>query len=245
MASTVTQSGDSLIMYVDGAKLLFVPTGQNIWLYESGGSLWLEAVGNMLMLTSGEDKVFAYPTNANSWIIDGSVDPEPPVPGTGDFSWPYEPTWLHWVTSEYGPRNGRFHEGIDFSGGPAVYGEPIPAIGDGTIQLAQNFGAFGNCVIINHGNFAGNDRDYHSLYAHMASLPPVSVGNPVSKGDIIGAVNNTGSSFGSHLHMEIHRTTVGGAMKWDNLNPSYNSSRTAINPRNFFTTYGDGAWLIS
>ena len=249
MSTTITLSGDSLVMYVDGTTMLFHPTSHGIWIYEGDSALWLEPVGNMIMLTSGEDKVFAYPTNSNTWILDGSIDTSPPIEpppggGTGDYSWPFKPDPGMWVTSEYGPRSGRFHEGIDFSGGPAVYGEPIPAIGDAVCTQAGSNGAFGYSVILFHGTF--DSRDWYSLYAHMpstASQP--SVGAAVNKGDIIGFVNNTGSSFGSHLHMEIHKCAVGGGMRWDNLNPSYTSSRTPINPRNFFAGYGDGTWIIS
>jgi murein DD-endopeptidase MepM/ murein hydrolase activator NlpD len=181
------------------------------------------------------------------WIADASFTPDPdpdPGPGTGDYSWPYEPTPGHWVTSEYGPRSGRFHEGMDFSGGPALLDKPIPAIGDGTVQQSGLNGAFGYSVILHHGSIDG--FDWKSLYAHQpsyASRP--GVGATITKGQQIGLVNNTGSSFGSHLHFEIHRCSIGGGMRWDNGNPSYSSSRTAYNPRNFFSVYGDGTWIIS
>lgn len=182
----------------------------------------------------------ALPTQGSIWLVSvnsGSGGGG----GDGDYSWPYS---LDYVTSEYGIRGSRFHEGMDWSGGPAVLGEPIPAIGDGTIEYSGGSGGtgFGNHVIIHHGTWDG--FDWKSLYAHMQSLPPVSVGNPVSKGDTIGAVNNTGSSFGSHLHMEIHKCAIGGGIIWDNTNPSYSSSRTAINPIHFFNSYGDGGVLI-
>lgn len=76
-----------------------------------------------------------------------------------------------------------------------------------------------------------------------ASQP--SIGATVAKGQTIGLINNTGSSQGSHLHMEIHRCSIGGGMRSDTGNPSYSSSRTAYPPRSFFSVYGDGAWIIS
>lgn len=237
-------SGNEILMNINGTRLIFHPTGQGVWVNNTAGELWIKQVGDLLALSANGSTVFAYPTNTNVWIISGSIPGPDPDPGTGDYSWPFEPTSGHWVTSEYGPRSGRFHEGIDFSGGPAVYGNPIPAIGDATVHQSGLNGAFGYSVILFHGSF--DSRDWYSLYAHMpstASQP--SVGSSVDKGDTIGFVNNTGSSFGSHLHMEIHKVPVGGNLRWDNLNPSYTSSRTPINPRNFFTEYGDGTWIIS
>ena len=35
------------------------------------------------------------------------------------------------------------------------------------------------------------------------SFPPVSVGQNVSQGDVIGHVGTTGNSTGNHLHLEL------------------------------------------
>ena len=204
----------------------------------------IETFGNQLKVYYEDgSKDLAYPSQGTTWIVNttpgGPVIPPTPSPDT--FSWPYP---LDYVTSEFGPRGSGFHEGMDWSGGPAVLGEPIPAIGDGTIEYAGGSGGtgFGNHVIIHHGTFDG--YDWKSVYGHMQNLPPVTTGNPVLKGDTIGAVNNTGSSYGSHLHMETHRCAVGGGIIWANGNPSWGAARTAVNPRDFMTLYGDGAVII-
>lgn len=245
MGFIIESQGDSLIFNINGSRLLFHPTGKDIWVHATDGLLKIEKVGNFMFVNTSEAVLVAYPTATETWILSGG-DPGPgPDPGTGDFSWPYKPDPGEWVTSEYGPRSGRFHEGIDMSGGPALYGEPIPAIGDATVQQSGLNGAFGYSVILDHGTLPDGFQ-YRSLYAHMPELAPrPSVGASVDKADIIGQVNNTGSSFGSHLHMEIHKTSPGAPMRWDTLNPSYTSPRTAINPRNFFTAFGDGTWIIS
>lgn len=247
MSYLVSLEGDNLILMFNGAQLICYPSGRDVWIdRNASGQLKVVRLGDMLQIRTGTSKLLAYPTGRDIWIVQGSFTPGPdpdPGPGTGTFSWPYEPTPDHWVTSEYGPRNGRFHEGIDMSGGPAVYGSDIPAIGAGTVQQAGANGAFGFSVIINHGTFGG--YTLHSLYAHMVTTPPVSVGQTVAKGATIGLVNNTGSSFGSHLHLETHKVPIGQSMRWDNLNPSYSSPRTAINPRNFFNEYGDNTWIKS
>lgn len=50
---------------------------------------------------------------------------------------------------------------------------------------------------MSHGN------GYATLYAHMRTMPTVSVGQTVNKGDVIGYVGTTGSSTGNHLHFEL------------------------------------------
>lgn len=241
----IEKQGATLVLNLDGQRIVFHPATAGTWICATSGGLKLERSGNLMILNTTQAQLIAYPLTNGQWLLSGSGGPGPgPDPGEGEFSWPYEPSPGHWVTSEYGPRSGRFHEGIDFSGGPAVFGQPIPAIGDGTVQQSGSNGAFGWSVIINHGEFDG--WSWRSLYAHMPeSAPRPAVGATVSKGDIIGLVNNTGSSFGSHLHMETHKVPIGGSMRWDNLNPSYSSPRTAINPRDFFTVYGDGTWILS
>lgn len=257
MGLIIQRFGNELFMNVDGDLLTFIPTGQDRWIlssvsgdgtHDNIASVMIEPAGTQLILNTQTSRIICYPTHTGVWISNASftpTDPDPePGPGTGTYSWPYEPTPGHWVTSEYGPRSGRFHEGMDFSGGPALLDKPIPAIGPGTVQQSGSNGAFGYSVILHHGTIDG--YDWKSLYAHQpsyASRP--SVGATIAKGQHIGLVNNTGSSFGSHLHMEIHRCAIGGGMRWDTGNPSYSSSRTAYNPRSFFTVHGDGAWIIS
>lgn len=125
---------------------------------------------------------------------------DPAVGGPmGNLSWPFPPST---VTSEYGPRESpgegasTFHEGIDFG---AANGTPIPAAGSGLVEFAgfDTDGGYGNYVLINHGN------GIKTRSAHMNATPPVSVGSHVARGQIIGAVGDTGTSFGNHLHFEV------------------------------------------
>ncbi|MEW1706994.1 M23 family metallopeptidase [Microbacterium sp. NPDC089190] len=117
----------------------------------------------------------------------------------GSLSWPFPPST---VTDEYGPRESpgegasAFHEGIDFG---AADGTPIPAAGPGLVEFAgfDTDGGYGNYVLINHGN------GVKTRSAHMNATPPVSTGSRVARGQIIGAVGNTGTSFGNHLHFEV------------------------------------------
>lgn len=157
--------------------------------------------------------------------------------GTGEFVWPFSTSL---ITSEYGPRDGGFHEGTDFAGGAASDGNNIPASGAGTVvTAATGHPGFGNYVILSHGNHGA--FDLYTLYAHMKFSPAVSGGASVSQGQTLGQVGNTGASFGSHLHFETHMVPAGGSIVWDNNNPSYGSDRTAVDARDFIALYGDDA----
>lgn len=103
------------------------------------------------------------------------------------------------ISSPFGKRQhpisgqGDFHNGIDIA---APLGTEIKAIESGVIEKCEYNQYSGNFVVIRH-----NDSTTSS-YAHMARAD-VSVGQEISKGDVIGIVGSTGSSTGPHLHMEI------------------------------------------
>ena len=116
----------------------------------------------------------------------------------GQFMWPSNTT--HLVTSPYGYRihpvtgKSRFHAGIDIG---AAYGTSILAANDGVVIVAgYNAGGYGNYVVINHGG------GYTTLYAHASSLL-VSVGQKVSRGQVIATCGSTGMSTGPHIHFEV------------------------------------------
>ncbi len=68
-------------------------------------------------------------------------------------------------------------------------------------------GAYGNIVIINHGN------GYETAYAHLYRRF-VEVGDRVRRGQTIGLVGATGNATGPHLHYEVRRQGVA-------VNPEY------------------------
>jgi murein DD-endopeptidase MepM/ murein hydrolase activator NlpD len=113
-------------------------------------------------------------------------------PSAAGFIWPVEGT----VTSGFGYRWGRMHEGIDIS---VPEGTPIRAAADGTVILEQSeyeSGGYGNYTCIDHGG------GLSTCYAHQSSFA-ASVGAQVSQGDVIGYSGNTGHSTGPHLHFEV------------------------------------------
>jgi murein DD-endopeptidase MepM/ murein hydrolase activator NlpD len=73
------------------------------------------------------------------------------------------------------------------------------AAGDGIVELSGWDGAYGNSVVINHG------QGLKTRYAHASELY-VTAGDHVTSGQIIGRVGNTGRAYGAtgnHLHFEI------------------------------------------
>ena len=100
------------------------------------------------------------------------------------------------ITSRFGARSSRrssVHTGLDIA---APKGTPISAAAGGTVTYAANKGAYGNFIVINHGN------GVQTYYAHCSAIN-VSVGQTVSQGQKIGAVGSTGNSTGPHLHLEV------------------------------------------
>ena len=91
-----------------------------------------------------------------------------------------------------------FHPGIDLEG---ESGDPVHPIMGGKVEAIQHSRfAYGNAVIVNHGN------DITSLYAHLSKIE-VNEGDSVEMDSIIGKVGSTGRSTGSHLHLEIREGT--------------------------------------
>jgi murein DD-endopeptidase MepM/ murein hydrolase activator NlpD len=99
-----------------------------------------------------------------------------------------------YVTSRYGYRKGRYHNGIDIG---LNTGDTVRAAWSGKIRYAKyNDGGFGNLVIIRH------DNGLETFYAHL-SKHLVFPNDEVKAGDVIGLGGNTGRSFGPHLHFEV------------------------------------------
>ena len=114
--------------------------------------------------------------------------------GSGALIWPVNGTF----TSPFGMRWGRLHAGIDIA---APNGTALRAADSGTVALAGWTGGYGNYTCIQHGG------SLSTCYAHQSSIG-VSVGQNVSKGQVIGAVGSTGNSTGAHVHFE---TRVNGS----------------------------------
>ncbi len=103
------------------------------------------------------------------------------------------------VTSEYGMRFhptlhvNKLHSGMDIG---CYTGTPVVAAQSGTVITATYNTAYGNYIVINHGNGVS------TLYAHNSTLL-VKAGQKVTQGQTISKSGNTGYSTGPHLHFEV------------------------------------------
>ena len=97
------------------------------------------------------------------------------------------------VTSPFGMRWGRMHEGLDLGAG---FGTPIHAAAAGVVVHAGWLGGYGNLVVVDHGG------GLSTAYGHQSQIA-VSYGEHVVQGQVIGYVGSTGHSTGPHLHFEV------------------------------------------
>jgi murein DD-endopeptidase MepM/ murein hydrolase activator NlpD len=111
------------------------------------------------------------------------------VPSSSGLIWPVSGP----VTSGYGWRWGRMHEGIDIA---VPTGTPVSAAASGRVIYAGWMGGYGNLVVIDHG--AG----LATAYGHNSSIAAGS-GSSVSQGQTIAYAGSTGHSTGPHVHFEV------------------------------------------
>ncbi len=97
-------------------------------------------------------------------------------------------------TAPYGVRFGKLHAGIDLA---APEGMPYKAVHAGTVTAAGYNGGYGYSVTVQ------NADGTEIIYAHSRRLL-VKTGDVVKAGQVLGEVGNTGYSYGTHLHLEIH-----------------------------------------
>lgn len=123
-------------------------------------------------------------------------------------AFPLEPPFH--ITSTFGPRWGRYHNGIDLS---VRFGAPVRAVMDGTVIRVDHWfesndghrghpNPWGNVVVIEHAN------GIVTIYAHLMQEINVQVGDIVVAGQHIGFQGNSGYSTGTHLHFEWRENGV-------------------------------------
>ena len=107
------------------------------------------------------------------------------------------------LSSRYGKRRhpilgyNKMHRGVDFA---APTGTPVMAAGDGVIERASKYGAYGNYIRIRHNSA------FKTAYAHLHSYAKdIRIGKHVRQGQHIGYIGSTGRSTGPHLHYEVHQ----------------------------------------
>ncbi len=97
-------------------------------------------------------------------------------------------------TSPFGVRWGKLHAGIDLA---AEEGTPYKAIHAGKVTQAGYNGGYGYSITVK------NADGTEVVYAHSRRLL-VQPGDNVVAGQVIGEIGNTGASYGTHLHLEVH-----------------------------------------
>ncbi len=108
--------------------------------------------------------------------------------------WPLDGT----ITSRFGNRGGRSHDGIDIG---AALGTAVHAAAGGRVLYSARRGGYGNLVILRH------DDGLVTVYAHN-TVNLVRTGQAVGAGQVIAKVGSTGRATGPHLHFEVRRGTA-------------------------------------
>jgi len=135
--------------------------------------------------------------------------PAQKVPPTAELPTPRAPSAGHLFpvvgTYSFGGKDSRFgagrrghtHQGQDIA---AAQGTPVVAPRSGVVEVVRYQASGAGHYVVLDG--AGEDRDYVFMHLVTGSIP-VSEGQTVRKGALLGRVGNTGVSFGPHLHFEI------------------------------------------
>ena len=108
------------------------------------------------------------------------------------------------IRSGYGTRRDPFtgeteiHRGLDIG---ALYGTAVRAPANGRIAFAQRRSAYGNLIVLDHGD------GITTRFGHLSRFA-VGIGDVMRKGDIIGYVGSSGRSTGAHLHYEVRLNDI-------------------------------------
>ena len=120
----------------------------------------------------------------------------PKTPWQAPLAWPLS---RFRITSKFGIRRGRPHEGLDLA---ASLGTPVMVAAPGAVIYADNrIGGYGNMVVVDHG------EGLLTAYAHLHRIS-VKKGQALSRGDKVGLLGETGNARGAHLHFEVRRDGI-------------------------------------
>jgi murein DD-endopeptidase MepM/ murein hydrolase activator NlpD len=112
---------------------------------------------------------------------------------SGQWHWPLKNVD---VSSHYGHRGRKFHQGVDFR---ANIGTPVLAANDGVVvYVGSRIRGYGRMIVLKHQD------GFYSVYAHH-SKNLVKVGKQVGRGEKIALSGRSGRASGPHLHFEIRR----------------------------------------
>lgn len=189
--------GDQLLILPEKGALHTVRNGDTLWwianayhaemaaILKANGKTGEElAIGETLFVPGGKkpketDRLVA---RAETAVSRGS---------SSRFLWPTEGE----LTSGFGHRWGRNHDGIDLAN---EIGTPVRASRAGRVSYSGWLSGYGRTVMIEH------EQGYTTVYGHL-SESFVAEGQYVKAGQRIAAMGNTGYSTGPHLHFEVRK----------------------------------------
>lgn len=190
------QIGQVLVLPADRTFVYRVQEGDNLWALAhkfkaSQNQIILEnELTDIEKLQVGQSLIIPLPVRKEESQLAMSKEFYPSRGfRTAFFKWPVNGV----ISSSFGPRDGRIHEGLDIA---KESGSSIKAARGGRVAFAGWRGAYGKAVIIDHGD------GVRTLYAHASKLL-VSEGEHVSTGQLVARVGNTGRSTGPHIHFEV------------------------------------------
>lgn len=96
------------------------------------------------------------------------------------------------VISNYGPRGGRFHAGVDIK---LNRGDTVVSAFDGKVRIARSISGYGRIIVIRHLN------GLETVYGHLSAYL-VDVNDEVKAGQPIGLGGRSGRATTDHLHFE-------------------------------------------
>ena len=175
-------------------------SGQDLLARQAPIDKKLKAIDSVALIRQIKNEMAAYPsfdlypewTNAYAHNYKNVVLPDSFKIDLSEFCMPTTNTK---ITSKFGPRRRRLHNGIDVK----VYiGDTIRSAFSGKVRVVKDQGrrkGYGKYVIIRHEN------GLETVYAHL-SKQLVKEDQYVEVGEVIGLGGNTGRSTGSHLHFE-------------------------------------------
>ena len=190
-----------------GEQVVILPSNGVLHITDMGDTLW--RIANLYGINVGVIMKANGKVNEDLYIgekifIPGGIKPKQreiartDVPVSRNLSerfvWPTSGE----LTSNFGYRWGRLHEGIDLAN---EVGTTIRAARSGRVTYAGWYEGYGYVVLLEH------DQGYTTRYGHLHSYF-VTKGQYVKGGQVIASMGNTGNSTGPHLHFEVRKNNV-------------------------------------
>ncbi len=172
---------DSPLQEVTGSAQVEVPPSQNTPVTPPADEAAVSPAETLITEEPQEDEDSSQVT-VFTWPVNGNI--------YRDYSlevFAYDPTMGDW----------RVHAGVDIEAG---LGAEVMAVTTGTVSEIRDDPLMGTTVVISHGD------GLESVYANLASVPAVKVGDAVKPGSVVGAVGSTAiaeSAGPTHLHLEM------------------------------------------